>query len=280
MTDIPDNRRPQLSAEDYERRAGDLTNLPVSLTHVYAARDALRAAADLARENADLRDCLMQTQADRDELRRRLEVCAIRNGDLHNGCNSNGCEVVIDTEGHTWVRNLRAEAAEAERDEYKRECQRLTHKLSDERDDHERSHCSTIEQRDAAEDSIQETHIALGGDGEWCAKMGSAADVPPNSGDLNADTPELARIVMARAEAAERESAELREKVRVLREAITEIRNADVTQRCCGNPSVGAEYLGVQEQVCCGNPDIDFGVFAQIAETALAATADEPKVKE
>lgn len=61
MTNTADNRRPQFAAEDYERRAGDLTNLPVSLTHVYAARDALRAAADLARECESLRELVEKT---------------------------------------------------------------------------------------------------------------------------------------------------------------------------------------------------------------------------
>lgn len=28
-------------------------------------------------------------------------------------------------------------------------------------------------------------------------------------------------------------------------------------QVCCGQPCVGAEYMGQQEMVCCGNPDMD-----------------------
>lgn len=28
-------------------------------------------------------------------------------------------------------------------------------------------------------------------------------------------------------------------------------------QSCCGQPCVGAEYMGQQEMVCCGNPDVD-----------------------
>lgn len=28
-------------------------------------------------------------------------------------------------------------------------------------------------------------------------------------------------------------------------------------QACCGQPCVGAEYMGQQEMICCGNPEVD-----------------------
>ena len=36
-------------------------------------------------------------------------------------------------------------------------------------------------------------------------------------------------------------------------------------QSCCGQPCVGAEYMGQQEMVCCGNPDMDGDAEDQIA---------------
>jgi hypothetical protein len=53
----------------------------------------------------------------------------------------------------------------------------------------------TIEERDAAEDALQETHIALGGDGEWTTKI--PPEAPPNSGDLLLDVPALATELRA-----------------------------------------------------------------------------------
>ncbi len=29
-------------------------------------------------------------------------------------------------------------------------------------------------------------------------------------------------------------------------------------QICCGIPVVGAEYMGIYEEICCGNPDEEF----------------------
>jgi hypothetical protein len=55
-----------------------------------------------------------------------------------------------------------------------------------------------IGERDHAQDALQDTHIALGGDGEWVARSPSWA--PPDSGDLHLDVPELARERMAELE--------------------------------------------------------------------------------
>lgn len=60
--------------------------------------------------------------------------------------------------------------------------------------------------RDNAEDAIQDIHIALGGGGEWKGKL--PPENPPDSGDLKADTPVLAKLVLQRAESAERKLAE------------------------------------------------------------------------
>lgn len=58
-----------------------------------------------------------------------------------------------------------------------------------------------MKERDWAQDCLQETHIALGGDGEWTGKI--PAELPPNSGDLHYDVPVLAAEVKQRAERAE-----------------------------------------------------------------------------
>lgn len=50
-------------------------------------------------------------------------------------------------------------------------------------------------ERDSAEDALQETHLALGGDGEWPRKM--PPELPPHSGDLRLDVPALAAELSA-----------------------------------------------------------------------------------
>lgn len=52
-----------------------------------------------------------------------------------------------------------------------------------------------IEHRDRAYDALVDAHIALGGDGEWVAKL--PPESPPTSGDLHKDVPELARQLHA-----------------------------------------------------------------------------------
>ncbi len=47
-----------------------------------------------------------------------------------------------------------------------------------------------IAERDRAQDALQATHIAMGGDGEWIARMPPVP--PPHSGDLHLDVPALA----------------------------------------------------------------------------------------
>lgn len=55
----------------------------------------------------------------------------------------------------------------------------------------DRSEDQLIGERDRAQDALQETHIALGGDGEWVGR--SPPQPAPDSGDLVIDVPELAR---------------------------------------------------------------------------------------
>jgi len=55
-----------------------------------------------------------------------------------------------------------------------------------------------LEERDYAQDKLQETHIALGGDGEWSGRM--PPQEPPDSGDLHLDVPALAAERMAELE--------------------------------------------------------------------------------
>lgn len=74
------------------------------------------------------------------------------------------------------------------------------------REEHERESMQILEERDSAEQALQETHVALGGDGEWAARMPPMA--PPDSGDLRVDAPALAAEVVQRADHAE---ARLRE---------------------------------------------------------------------
>lgn len=52
----------------------------------------------------------------------------------------------------------------------------------------------TMEERDAMEAALSETHRALGGDGEWVCRVPEPP--PPDSGDLRRDVPALAREVM------------------------------------------------------------------------------------
>jgi len=52
-----------------------------------------------------------------------------------------------------------------------------------------------LTERDWAQDCLQRTHIALGGDGEWTGKL--PPEMPPDSGDLHYDVPALAAERMA-----------------------------------------------------------------------------------
>ena len=53
-----------------------------------------------------------------------------------------------------------------------------------------------INERDRAEKALQQAHLALGGDGEWAARIPRPS--PPDSGDLALDVPELATLTMSR----------------------------------------------------------------------------------
>lgn len=55
----------------------------------------------------------------------------------------------------------------------------------------ERAELQLMEERDRAQDALQDTHIALGGDGEWVGRL--PPQEPPDSGDLHLDVPALAR---------------------------------------------------------------------------------------
>jgi hypothetical protein len=55
-----------------------------------------------------------------------------------------------------------------------------------------------IGERDRAQDALQDTHLALGGDGEWKGKL--PPEPAPDSGDLHLDVPELARERMTELE--------------------------------------------------------------------------------
>ena len=70
-------------------------------------------------------------------------------------------------------------------------------------------------ERDSAEDAIAETHVSLGGDGEWATRIPEPP--PPDSGNLRWDVPELARLVLARAAAAEAQVHVLRDELRLAR---------------------------------------------------------------
>lgn len=64
----------------------------------------------------------------------------------------------------------------------------------------ERDEMQIAAERDEAEDALQMAHVALGGDGEWSAKI--PAEPPPNSGDLKVDVVVLAQNLRAELEAA------------------------------------------------------------------------------
>ena len=60
----------------------------------------------------------------------------------------------------------------------------------------EKAATQDIEERDRANDALQATHIALGGDGEWCAKPGSVC-LAGETGDLAIDVPVVAERLKA-----------------------------------------------------------------------------------
>lgn len=61
---------------------------------------------------------------------------------------------------------------------------------------HERDEGAMIDDVDRANDALQQTHIALGGDGVWAARIPTPP--PPDTGDLSVDVPVLAEIVRRR----------------------------------------------------------------------------------
>lgn len=100
-----------------------------------------------------------------------------------------------------------------------REIARLQKKLAEEK----RSCLEEIGNRDHLEDVIQETHIALGGNGEWVGRL--PMPPPPDSGDLCLDVPALAAQVVAERDAARADAAAMREAIAVQKDAFNEYNN-------------------------------------------------------
>lgn len=67
---------------------------------------------------------------------------------------------------------------------------------------------TTYDQREAFSDALANTHLSLGGSGEWVHR--NPAPPPPNSGDLVFDVPTLAAEVRADRDALHAENARLR----------------------------------------------------------------------
>lgn len=92
----------------------------------------------------------------------------------------------------------RAEKAEAENkaldarnDKLAEECTVILRRLRAT----EESESQLMDERDRAQDALQETHIALGGDGEWVGRTYHVD--PPESGDLHLDVPVLAAQIFS-----------------------------------------------------------------------------------
>lgn len=50
----------------------------------------------------------------------------------------------------------------------------------------------------------------------------------------------------------------------------------DMHPECCGNPCVGAQYMGQNEMICCGQPQYDLLTDAQIV-SSLRSLLPEPQ---
>lgn len=90
-----------------------------------------------------------------------------------------------------------AEAAIKQANAEERQPPRDIQEVLDELDKEEAAHLVTIDDRDAAQDALQRTHIALGGDGEWVTRLPEPE--PPESGDLRKDVPVIAAQIMQEA---------------------------------------------------------------------------------
>lgn len=82
-------------------------------------------------------------------------------------------------------------------------------RLRVERDREERECGEVMDERDRYSDALAESHIALGGDGEWAARTWNPS--PPDSGDLARDVPALAAAVKRDLDEARKALAEARE---------------------------------------------------------------------
>jgi hypothetical protein len=71
----------------------------------------------------------------------------------------------------------------------------LLERLQAENERLDTSETKLIRERDALQQALQDTHVALGGDGEWCARIPEPN--PPDSGDLRMDVPALAAALVA-----------------------------------------------------------------------------------
>lgn len=71
---------------------------------------------------------------------------------------------------------------------------------------------NVLKERDHAQDALQKTHIALGGDGEWCAKL--PPEEPPESGDLHYDVPALAEQLHSQLAAQQAQAVDITQIIR------------------------------------------------------------------
>jgi hypothetical protein len=69
---------------------------------------------------------------------------------------------------------------------------------------------TTLEERDSAEEALEKTYRALGGDRDDLWFYSTEHPAPPDSGELRLDVPHLAEAMAARAKAAESEARRLR----------------------------------------------------------------------
>jgi hypothetical protein len=137
-------------------------------------------------------------------------------------------------------------------------------RLRVERDREERECGEVMDERDRYSDALAESHIALGGDGEWAARTWNPS--PPDSGDLARDVPALSAAVkrdLDEARAALAKAQRDAERYRLMRR----------------NPTVDGESLVVVE-VLEFNEDGPTDVYYAYAGDPLDAVIDAAIAKE
>jgi hypothetical protein len=131
-----------------------------------------------------------------------------------------------------------------------------------------------MSERDAAQDALQETHIALGGDGEWVAKI--PEEEPPHSGDLHADVPALAAELFAAKSEAEARLAEARAEITRLDAQLGAAPcrgvNAEGKPRCLALAEAKADAASWEQQA--SDRVKDWHEMKERAEKAEARLAD------